>query len=154
MSRPGLLLLAVLLAPVAAAQTAPATPDPEIMATVTKLFDAMRAKDTVALRAVFDSGARLVSAFTRQDGALGVRSTGIGDFVRAIGSATASLDERIRDPEVRQDAGLATVWTSYAFYADGQFSHCGVDSFQLAKTAAGWRIVAIADTQRRQGCTQ
>ena len=154
MSRPGLLLLAVLLAPAAAAQApAPAAPDPEIMATVTKLFDAMRAKDTVALRAVFDSSARLVSAFTRRDGVTGVRATPIGDFVRAVGSATVALDERIRDPEVRQDGGLATVWTDYAFYADGQFSHCGVDAFQLAKTAAGWRIVALADTQRREGCT-
>ena len=28
---------------------------------------------------------------------------------------------------------LATVWVKYAFYAGGEFSHCGVDAFQLFK---------------------
>jgi hypothetical protein len=44
------------------------------------------------------------------------------------------------------------VWTPYAFYYDGNFSHCGVDSFQLARTAEGWKVVQIADTRRTQGC--
>jgi hypothetical protein len=154
MRRSPLVLLALLVAPPLAAQASTsAAPDPEILATVTRLFDAMRTKDTAALRAVFDSGARLVTAFTRRDGVAGVRATAIDGFLQSVAGATVSLDERIRDAEVRQDGGLATVWTPYAFYADGRFSHCGVDAFQLARTAAGWRIVALADTQRREGCT-
>lgn len=151
MMRP--LLLAVLLAlvPARAPAQAPA-PDTAVLATVTRLFDAMRARDTVALRAVFDSGARLVSAGMTREGAPALRVTTIDEFVRAIGGLTIVPDERIFDPEVRQDGGLATVWTRYAFYADTTFSHCGVDAIQLGRTAAGWRIVALADTRRREGC--
>jgi predicted metal-dependent phosphoesterase TrpH len=44
------------------------------------------------------------------------------------------------------------VWTAYDFHVNSRFSHCGYDSFQLTRTAAGWKIIAIADTQRREGC--
>ena len=151
MIRPLLFGALIALAPGGAAAQASA-PDSAILATVTRLFDAMRARDTAALRAVFDSGARLVSAGTTREGAFALRITTIDEFVRAIGGLTMVPDERIFDPEVRQDGGLATVWTRYAFYADAQFSHCGVDAFQLGRTAAGWRIVALADTRQREGC--
>ena len=152
MSRPLLLAALLALAPASVpAQTA--APDSAILATVIRLFDAMRVRDTVALRAVFDSGARLVSAGMTREGSPALRVTTIDEFIRAIGGLTIVPDERITDPEVRQDGGLATVWTRYAFYADGQFSHCGVDAFQLGRTAAGWRIVALADTRQREGCT-
>jgi hypothetical protein len=149
-SMPRSLLLGVLLvlAP-AAARGQAAPPDSAILATVTGLFDAMRARDTAALRAVFDSGARLVSSGTTRDGAPVLRTTSVDGFVRAIGALTVVPDERIEEPEVRQDGGLATVWARYVFYTGTEFSHCGVDAFQLARTPLGWRVVALADTRRR-----
>jgi hypothetical protein len=33
-----------------------------------------------------------------------------------------------------------------------RFSHCGVDAFTLAKEDDAWKIVALTDTRRRQGC--
>lgn len=151
MTRPLLLAEMVALVPARVPGQAPA-PDTAVLATVMRLFDAMRARDTVALRAVFDSGARLVSAGLTREGAPVLQVTTIDEFVRAIGGLTIVADERLFDPEVRQDGGLATVWTRYAFYADAQFSHCGVDAIQLGRTAAGWRILALADTRRREGC--
>jgi hypothetical protein len=41
----------------------------------------------------------------------------------------------------------------YVFYVGDRFSHCGVDSFQLVRISAGWRIIQIADTRRKEGCT-
>jgi hypothetical protein len=83
-----------------------------------------------------------------------LRVTPIDRFIQAIAGAPpeTTLDERIFDVEVRQDANLATVWTRYSFYAGAQFSHCGFDAFQLFKSEQGWRIIAIADTQRREAC--
>jgi hypothetical protein len=40
----------------------------------------------------------------------------------------------------------------YELLAGGEFSHCGVDALQLFKSASGWLVVQVADTQRRQGC--
>jgi hypothetical protein len=127
------------------------TPDPEIQRTIIRMFDAMRARDTAALRSVFDTSARLVTTTTREGRAV-LRSLPIDRFILAIGAATVTLDERIFDVEVRQDDRLATVWTRYVFYAGEQLSHCGYDAFQLFKSDQGWKVIAIADTQRREGC--
>ena len=57
-------------------------------------------------------------------------------------------------PIVQVDGNLASVWVEYSFYIGPRLSHCGVDAFQLARDASGWKIVAIADTRRRLGCSE
>ena len=53
----------------------------------------------------------------------------------------------------RVTRALASVWMDYRFYVGECFSHCGVDTFHLVRTAEGWRIVDLADARRREGCT-
>lgn len=146
-----LTLCAVLLAALAPHSLAAQSAE-DAAGVVHQLFDAMRAKDTVAVRAVFHPEARIQSVGRDRDGEMAVRTTAIDTFVGGIGSATVQLDERIWDVEVRLDGGLATVWARYAFYADGTLSHCGVDAFQLAHTDDGWKILQVADTRQREGC--
>lgn len=117
------------------------------------LFDAMKAKDTEALAALFHPEARLLSTSV-QGGSTVVQSVAIPDFVASVGSSPADLEERIWDEEVRVDGPLATAWTPYAFFVDGEFSHCGVNSFQLARMEEGWRIVHVMDTRRAEDCPE
>lgn len=124
----------------------------EALATVQALFDAMRAADTASMRSLFEDDARLVMTYNNQEGEPGTRVATLDDFVKNIGAAEGVIDEQIWDVEVRVEDNLATVWNKYALYFEGQLHHCGVDSFQLARTMQGWKIIAIADTQRRQGC--
>ncbi|MGH7467090.1 MAG: nuclear transport factor 2 family protein [Longimicrobiales bacterium] len=142
--RSAFLTLLVLVSP-ASAQS----PEQDALAVVRRLFDAMRAQDTVAMRTTLDSRARLVATGTNQQGQPTARTLTIDGWVRSIGSARARLDERIFDPEIRVDQNLATVWTRYDFLAGDNFSHCGYDAFQLIQTGGQWKIVQIADTQRR-----
>ena len=159
-------LLAAILAlaaaaPLGAQAAAPAAPPADtaadrqaIEAVVTKLFDAMRARDTAAMRAAFVPGAALATTGTNAQGVPTVRFDSLGAFLRSVGSAPADLvlDERLYDPRVTVADGLASLWVEYDFYAGPRFSHCGVDAAHLARTADGWRIVALADTRRREGC--
>ncbi|NIP60095.1 MAG: DUF4440 domain-containing protein, partial [Gemmatimonadetes bacterium] len=125
--------------------------DGEPLAAVEALFDAMHAKDTTAMRALFHPEARLMSAGT-EGGAPALRSVPIDDFIRAVGGAEGSLLEELRDPEVRVDGRLGSVWVGYDLYRNGEFSHCGVDAFQLFRSPEGWKIIQITDTRRREGC--
>lgn len=150
-ARGALMILGTLTITVAPAG-AQSTGSDDPVAVVRQLFDAMRAHDTATVRNTFHPDARLMSVGLDRDGNPSIRTTPIDAFVRAIGGATALLDERISGVEVRRDDGLATVWASYAFYADSTFSHCGVDAFQLARTADGWKIIHVADTRRREPC--
>jgi hypothetical protein len=65
---------------------------------------------------------------------------------------TEVWDEPVWDPVVQVRDNLATVWIKYAFYLDGEFSHCGVDAFMMARTGDGWKIIALADTFQQEDC--
>jgi hypothetical protein len=145
----------LILASAASAQTSAAVPDEReaVLAVVQRLWDGMKARDTALVRSVFDSSATLTRIATR-NGEARVQVMPVSGFIEALGRATDAWNERMFAPEVRVDGSLATVWTEYDFHLGSQFSHCGVDAFQLLKTGAGWKIVALSDTARREGCAK
>lgn len=148
------IVLGCLTAP-AAAQAGPSDPAAkEALDVVVRLFDGMRAKDTAMVRSTFHETARLMSAARGPGGTPVVEVGDLDQFLTSIANANVYLDERLYEIEVRVDDGLATVWTEYDFWAGDRFSHCGVDAFQLARTAEGWKIIQITDTRRREGCTR
>ena len=123
-----------------------------VLAVVKSLFTAMKAGDSAAVRAAFHPRAQLASVGTRA-GAPVVTFDSLAQFVRAIGTPHADAwDERTYDEMVHVDGGMAMVWAPYDFYAGTKYSHCGVDNFQFAKTADGWKIIALVDTRQRTGC--
>jgi ketosteroid isomerase-like protein len=133
-----------------AAQTT--SDDQAVLAVVQRTFDAMRGRDTSAFRSVFAPGARIVSTFTDREGKPAMRTIEIDRFVAAIAGFQEEVVERIFEPKVHVVDNLATVWAEYDLHAGGKFSHCGVDAFHLGRTEAGWKIIHITDTQRREGC--
>ena len=123
-----------------------------VRATVDALFDAMRAADGEAVRALFAEKARLMSAGNR-DGKPTIGETPVDGFASSVGQATTGAwDERIWNVMIHVNGNLATAWAPYAFYFDGNLSHCGVNAFQLAKTEAGWKILQLTDTRQRENC--
>src|SRR5262245_482344 len=124
-----------------------------ILATVQKVFDAMRTRDTALLAQAFDSTARLLGVSTGATPAL--RLTAPSQFGAAIARAPAGdvWNERIYDPEVRIDGNVAQVWAYYTFHRNAAFSHCGVDAFMLVKVGNTWKITQLADSRRTEGCT-
>ena len=139
----------------AAAQAAPAARGEEqaVLATVQRLFDAMKAKDTAAFRDIFEPNAKLVGMRTRQNGEQVVQVLPWDRFGAFMAADTRGpWIERAWSPEVRLRGTLATVWAEYDFHFGQTPSHCGVDAVQLLKTPAGWKIVSIADTYEPTGC--
>jgi hypothetical protein len=143
-------LLALFAAPLQA-QDAERT---AVMATVQKVFDAMRTRDTALLRQAFDTSARLAGVSTRGP-APAVRLTTPTAFGAAVAGAPAGdvWNERIWDPEVKIDGDVAQVWAYYTFHRNKAFSHCGVDAFMLLKVGSEWKITQLADSRRTAGCT-
>ena len=126
--------------------------DAAVLAVVQQLFDAMRARDTAKMRATLHPDARMVSPSVR-DSAVVVHVESPDGWLGAVARSTGGMpDERTRNPVVRVDGPLASVWVDYSFYVGDRFSHCGVDTFHLVRLAAGWRIIDLADTRRRDGC--
>ena len=51
-----------------------------------------------------------------------------------------------------EHGSMAVVWAPYDFYRGGNFSHCGVDNFELVKIDGKWRISGVLFTVEKEGC--
>ncbi len=135
------------------AQTATEEEQAAVIAVIQRMFDAMRAGDSTALRSTFDATARLQTVFTNKEGKTSLADETVDEFAKAVGTPHKEVyDERIWSYDVRIDGRLATAWTEYSFFLDDKLSHCGVNAFQLFKGENGWKITQITDTRRRNGC--
>jgi hypothetical protein len=124
-----------------------------IKQTINTLFDGMRKGDSTMLRSVFSKDMILQSIANNKEGKAVLSIDKADDFVKAIGTPhTALYDERIVFSDIKIDGNLASVWAPYQFYLGDKFNHCGVDVFQLMKTANGWKIIYIVDTRRKDNC--
>jgi hypothetical protein len=120
----------------------------EVVATLQRLFDALRAGDEALLRSVVDASVVMHYSETL-DGRTTLGSSTLDALATRITSSEVPLIERLWDPIVVVDGPLATIWTPYDFYAGQAFSHCGVDAANLMRTDDGWKIVALAWTRRQ-----
>ena len=120
-----------------------------VLSVAQQLFDAMKAHDSEALRALAIPGARHVSV--RPDGT--VNTSTHEQFATRVGAATEPLLERMWQPKVLIHGAVAVVWASYDFHRAGKFTHCGVDSFSMVKTPQGWKISEISYTVEPTGCS-
>lgn len=123
-----------------------------VKAAVNELFSAMKTSDPVLLVSCFADSAVLQTIVKNKETVL-VKNESVTEFASSIAKVPkGSLDERIVFDMVKIDGVLASVWAPYTFYYNGNFSHCGVNSFQLIKTDKGWKIQYLIDTRRKAGC--
>ncbi len=132
-------LLPLLLAGFFAAHAAD---DSTPIATVQKLFDAMKAHDAAGVRALFLPEAMLFGV--RPDGT--ATATPFDKFAERAGAAKDTWLERIWSPTNLEHGTVAVVWAEFDFHLNGKLNHCGIDSFSLLKTSAGWKIASVSDT--------
>jgi hypothetical protein len=123
--------------------------------TINRLFDAMRKGDSTLLRSVFAKDMILQSISEDATGKAILTTEKADGFVKTIGTPHQMVyDERITFGTINIDGDLASVWAPYKFYLGDKFNHCGVDVFQLIKTSAGWKIIYIVDTRRKDNCVK
>lgn len=131
------------------AQSANASIDSEkeVKQVINNMFQAMKQADTVLLKSCFADKVIFQTILNKPEGAV-VGNQTVNDFIQSIGKQTANaLDERIEFGAIQIEPLMATVWTPYSFYYKGNYSHKGVNSFQLVKFKEGWKIQYIIDTR-------
>ena len=124
-----------------------ATPEKEVKQVIQNMFHAMQQADTSLLKTCFSDQVIFQTILNKPEGAL-VKTESVNNFIQSIGKQTPNaLDERIEFGAIQIDELMATVWTPYTFYYKGQYSHKGVNSFQLVKLKEGWKIQYLIDTR-------
>lgn len=124
-----------------------------VKAVINKMFTAMKKADGEMLRNTFSDSIVFQTISRDKGGATVVKNESSAGFISQIGKATpGSLDERITFETIKIDGPLAFAWTPYSFYYNNNFSHCGVNSFQLVRFDGVWKIQYIIDTRRKDNC--
>lgn len=132
---------------------AQASDEAGITEAINKLFTGMHNHDTVMVRSAFADKVTLATVVRNKEGKHVLRLEEFKEFIKIIGRPSPDvLTEEIWNLKIQIDGAFAQAWCDYAFYVGKNFSHCGVDAFQLIKTQEGWKIFNIADTRRREGC--
>lgn len=124
----------------------------EVMDVIETMFDGMRTGDADMVASTMADGATLTSSGTR-NGQPFTQTTPAEQFIGAIRQSAGTenwqpWDERIWNVQIDVRDNLASAWMDYAFFHGENFSHCGVNTFQLARQSDGtWKTIAIADTR-------
>ena len=127
------------------------TSEKEIIKPIENLFNAMKSADSLGVKNAF-SGSAIMQTFGKNQE---IRTDKVEDFAKQVGASQAGdLDEKFTISKILVDGNMASVWVPYQFYYKGNFSHCGVNSFQLAKINNEWKIQYIIDTRRKDNCTK
>lgn len=97
---------------------------------------------------------KLQSVSLDTEGNTKITSEDFSQFIKSIASipADASFEEKLHAFRIEQNGLLATVTTPYSFYYNRNFSHCGVNSFQLVSFSGEWKIVYLIDTRTKEDC--
>ena len=124
----------------------------DVKKVIETLFDGMRAGDSAMVHSAFIDEV-IMQTIVPKRGVMSIVKGELQGFLNSIGTPHERVyDERIMDYQIKIDGPMASVWTPYEFYLGEQFSHCGVNSFQLMKKEEGWKIIYLVDTRRKDNC--
>lgn len=147
-----ILILCLLLSGIVSlrAQTA----EDSVKTLIGDFFTAMHQSDSAALMNCFVGYAMLQTVNKDPKANAVVRSESLPGFAHIIASLPkGAADEQITSFDVvKIDGPLAIAWMPYRFYFNGQFSHCGIDCFQMIRVDGKWKIHYIIDTRRNDDC--
>ena len=121
---------------------------------VVGFFEAFHAQDTVKLKSFALDGIKMQSVSMDAEGNTKISSDEYSKFLKSIASipADTNFEEKLHEFRVEENGLLAIVTTPYSFYFNGNFSHCGVNSFQLIKFNGEWKINSLIDTRTKENC--
>ena len=148
-------LLAILIIGSHIVSAQKSTEEVAVKAVITKLFLGMEKGDSAMVHSTFAKEVSLLTAFRdKNNNPKLIRESSIEDFLKAVGTPhPETWYEETWNFVIQIDGDFAQAWCDYAFYVGNKFSHCGIDAFNLFKDQDGWKIVHLADTRRKEGCT-
>lgn len=151
-----LFLIAILCTVLVNAQTDQTDQTANVKAAIDTFFEGFHKGDTTLMKTVMMGKFMTQTAFKNKEGKDVLRTDDSSKLIEAIGKRPADQkwDERLKDYIIKVDGNMANAWTPYEFWFNGNFSHCGVNSFQLFHDNGQWKIIYLIDTRQRMGCDE
>ena len=150
------LALALLAAPLVCAANAADTQREAVLAVIEKAFAAISSGDADAARTTQLADGTSISFRAHPDGEPGRLEMRMSTNEELLASDADDqhqyLERWTSDPIVMVRGAIAVAWGDYEFWIDGEFSHCGIDSVQLANVDGDWKIANWMWTVEKVDC--
>jgi hypothetical protein len=148
-----LFLLAILFSSTVIGQT---DETKQVKNAIDTFFEGFHKGDTVLMKTVMMGKFVTQTTAKNKEGKDIIQTSDSNELLQAIANRTPDQkwDERLLDYDIKVDGNMASAWTPYEFWYNGNFSHCGVNSFQLFYDNGQWKIVYLIDSRRRSDCNQ
>lgn len=131
-----------------------------IKSVVMELFEGIQKHDSTLLKSIFHNSARVQTVGVNRQSGKNVINTenDINNFINKIcrNSINISMREVPKSFAFKIENQLATAWVPYEFYikaspsVEEEFSHSGIDIFQLFETEEGWKIISLTYSIHRR----
>lgn len=127
----------------------------EVKKTVEGFFEAFHNQDSVAMKQFVANDVVLQTTGRNKEGKTMFRSSPIEKLYESIVSIpdSVSFQEKLTSWNIQVDRTMANAWVGYEFWLNGNFSHCGINSFQMVNFDGEWKIIYLIDTRGRADCS-
>lgn len=148
-----LLLLLTVSATVVQAQ-GEANEKKAIKKVIETFFEGLHKGDSALIKTTMHSSIKIQTTATNREGKKMLKTETKDQLLINIAKKRPqdTYFEKLLSYTIKIDGNLASVWTPYEFYYNGNFSHCGANSFQLFNNNGTWEIIYLVDMRRRQNC--
>jgi len=126
----------------------------QIKEVISLFFKGLQSGDTLLIKQTISKDLKLQTTFKNKEGKSILRNEDVSKFLNSVASKNTKdiWEEKLLSYHIQVDGTMANVWTPYEFYLNNDFSHCGVNSFQLFFDGKKWSIIYLIDTRRKQDC--
>ncbi len=125
-----------------------------IQNTIETFFEGFHQQDSLLMKQTVANEMILQTIAIDSLGETKIHETSFSQFLKGIVGIpeTVKFQEVLKSFSIQIDGNMANVWTPYEFRLREEFSHCGVNSFQLVKFNDQWKIIYLIDTRRKENC--
>jgi hypothetical protein len=123
---------------------------------VETFFEGFHKQDSVLMKSVLADEVVLQTTGRNKEGKTMFKNEKIEKLITSITSIpdSISFEEKLTSWSIQVDRTMANAWVGYEFWLNGNFSHCGINSFQMVNFDGDWKIIYLIDTRGRAGCLE
>lgn len=117
-------------------------------------FEGFHKQDSTTINSTVADQVVLQTTGRNPQGKTMFRTEEFSKFIHSIVNIPDSIqfEEKLTSFSIQVDRTMANAWVGYEFWLNGNFSHCGINSFQLVNFDGEWKIIYLIDTRGKEGC--
>ena len=126
----------------------------KIKKVVETFFEGFHKQDSTIIKSTIADHVVLQTTGRNPEGKTLFRNEEFSKFLKSIVSIPDSINfqEKLTSFSIQVDRTMANAWVGYEFWLNGNFSHCGINSFQMVNFDGEWKIIYLIDTRGKEGC--